>query len=113
MGLRQEKLQALFLREITDIIQFSLKDPHLGFVTISDVQVTNDLSYDKVFVSFLGKDERNDAGLKTLNRARGFIRSELAKRVKVYKVPELTFVLDKSLENAKRIEDIINRVNQK
>ena len=113
MGLRHEKLQALFLREITDIIQFSLKDPHVGFVTISEVQVTNDLSYAKVFVSFLGQDTRSAAGLKALNRAKGFIRSELAKRVRVYKVPELTFVIDKSMENAQRINDIIDRINNK
>ena len=113
MGLRQEKLQALFLREITDIIQFSLKDPHVGFVTISDVEVTNDLSYAKVYVSFLGKEERNEAGLKALNRAKGFIRSELAKRVKVYKVPELTFVKDTAMENAQRIDDIIEHIHNK
>ena len=111
MGLRQEKIQSLFQREITDIVQFSIKDPKLGFVTISEVQVTNDLSYAKVYVSFLGKEERNEAGLKVLNNAKGYIRSELAKRVKVYKVPELKFVLDKNLENAKRIEDIIKKIN--
>ena len=111
MGLRQEKIQSLFQREITDIVQFSIKDPKRGFVTISEVQVTNDLSYAKVYVSFLGKEERNEAGLKVLNNAKGYIRSELAKRVKVYKVPELKFVLDKSLENAKRIEDIIKKIN--
>lgn len=113
MGLRHEKIQSMFLREISDIIQFSLKDPNLGFVTISEVQVTNDLSYAKVFVSFLGKEERNAAGIKTLNRAKGFIRSELAKRVNLRKVPELTFVKDNTLENAKHIEDIIDRVNKK
>ena len=111
MGLRQEKIQSLFQREITDIVQFLIKDPKRGFVTISEVQVTNDLSYAKVYVSFLGKEERNEAGLKVLNNAKGYIRSELAKRVKVYKVPELKFVLDKSLENAKRIEDIIKKIN--
>lgn len=111
MSIRLEKIESLFLREISDIVQFSLKDPKLGFVTISEVKVTNDLSYAKVYVSFLGKDERNEAGLKVLNKSKGYIRSELAKRVKVYKVPELKFVLDKSLENAKRIDEIINRVN--
>ena len=75
MGLRQEKIQSLFQREITDIVQFSIKDPKLGFVTISEVQVTNDLSYAKVYVSFLGKEERNEAGLKVLNNAKGYIRS--------------------------------------
>ena len=111
---RTKRIAEEIKKVISTMLISGIKDPRItSMVSVTDVEVTNDLSYAKVFVSFLCKDERNDAGLKTLNRARGFIRSELAKRVKVYKVPELTFVLDKSLENAKRIEDIINRVNQK
>ena len=112
MGIKQEKIQSLFLKEISDIIQFSVKDPNLGFVTVSDVEVTNDLSYAKVYISFLGKEERNEAGLKVLNRAKGYIRSELAKRVRVRKVPELKFILDDSMNRAKRIEDILEKVNK-
>ena len=112
MSVRLEKINAMLLKEISSIVRLELKDPHVGFVTISEVKVTNDLSYAKVYVSFLGKEERNAAGLKSLDRAKGFIRSELAKRIKLRKVPELTFVLDKSLENAKRIEDIIERVKK-
>ena len=113
MGLRREKLNSIFLKEISDIIRFSLKDPHIGFVTVMDVDVTNDLSYAKVYVSFLGKEERNEAGLKALNRAKGHIRSELARRVKVRKIPELTFLLDESFKKAQRIDDIIEHINEK
>ncbi len=111
MGLRQEKLHSIFLKEISDIIHFSLKDPKVGFVTVTDITISNDLNYAKVYVSFLGKDERNQAGLKALNHAKGHIRSELAKRIKVRKMPELTFLLDDSLERAERIEGIINKIN--
>ena len=108
MSVRQKRLQSIFLKEITDIIQNGIKDPGLGFVTISDVTISKDLSYAKVYVSFLGKKERNDAGLKVLVNAKGYIRSELAKRLKVYKVPELQFYIDDSLEKARRIDAIID-----
>ncbi len=108
MAIRQERLQSIFLKEITDIIQNGIKNPGLGFVTISDVTVSKDLSHCKVYVSFLGKKERNNAGLKVLEGAKGYIRSELAKRVKVYKVPELHFIIDDSLEKARRIDAIID-----
>ena len=111
MSVRNQRLQSIFQKEITNIIQNEIKDPKLGFVTVSDVSVTNDLSYAKVFVSFLGKDQRNEAGLKILIKARGFIRSQLAKRVKVYKVPELEFIIDDSLKKAQRIDDILNKIH--
>ncbi len=111
MSVRNQRLQSIFQKEITNIIQNEIKDPKLGFVTVSDVSVTNDLSYAKVYVSFLGKDQRNEAGLKILIKARGFIRSQLAKRVKVYKVPELEFIIDDSLKKAQRIDDILNKIH--
>lgn len=110
MSLRLERIESLMLKELSNIITFELKDPNLGFITISEVKVTSDLSYAKVYVSFLGKQERNDAGLKVLKRAKGFLKSELAKRMKLRKIPDLIFVQDKSLENAKKIENILDKV---
>lgn len=110
MSLRLERIESLMLKELSNIITFELKDPNLGFITISEVKVTSDLSYAKVYVSFLGKQERNDAGLKVLKRAKGFSKSELAKRMKLRKIPDLVFVQDKSLENAKKIENILDKV---
>ena len=80
-------------------------------MTVSDVALSADNSLAKVYVTFLGKDERNEAGLKVLDRAKGYIRSELAKRLKVYKVPELRFMIDDSLKRAERIEAIIDKIN--
>ena len=100
MSVKQERVAQIILKDVTDIIQFSLKDPNVGFVTITDVQVTNDYSYATIYVSFLGKEERKQAGLKALNRAKGFIRSELGKRLSIRKVPDLIFKLDDSLEKA-------------
>ena len=100
-------------REISSILQFEMKDPKLGFVTVTDVQCTNDLSQAKVYVSFLGKQERNDAGMRILNRSKGFIRSSLAKKLTIRKTPDLIFIQDKSLEQGNRIEKILHDIEEK
>lgn len=98
-------------REISRILQFDLKNPKLGFVTVTDVQCTNDLSQAKVFVTFLGKQERNDAGMKILNQSKGYIRSTLAKKIKARKMPELIFVQDTSLEQGNKIDRILSGIS--
>lgn len=113
MSVKKERFDQILLKEIADILRFDLKNPNLGFVTVTDVQSTNDLSQAKVFVSFLGKQERNDAGMKVLNQSKGFIRSTLAKRLKVRKMPELIFVQDRSLEQGNKIDRIISDINKK
>lgn len=80
-------------------------------MTITDVDVTSDMSYAKIFVSFLGQDARKEAGLKALNQSKGFIRSELAKRLTIRKTPELIFQLDNSLEKGNKIEKILHDIN--
>ncbi len=111
-NVKQKRLEGIIRKNISDIIQFSLKDPNVGFVTITDVSVTNDHSYAKVYCSFLGKDERAAAGLKALNRARGYIRTELSKRLDIRRTPELSFVLDKTMEQGKHIDEIIARIHE-
>lgn len=69
------------------------------------------MSYAKIFVSFLGQDARKEAGLKALNQSKGFIRSELAKRLTIRKTPELIFQLDNSLEKGNKIEKILHDIN--
>lgn len=113
MSVKSEKIAGIILKNVSEIIQFELKDPKLGFITVTDVEVTNDLSIAKVYVSFLGKQERNDAGLAILDKSKGFIRTELAKRMKIRKVPSLTFLQDKSLARGNRIESIISSFHDK
>ena len=102
MGLKKDKMDNIIQKEVSEIIQFELKNPKIGFVTITDVDVTSDMSYAKIFVSFLGQDARKEAGLKALNQSKGFIRSELAKRLTIRKTPELIFQLDNSLEKGNK-----------
>lgn len=110
-GIKQKRLEGIIRRDISEIIQFDLKDPDVGFVTVTDVRVSNDHSYATVYVMFLGKDARSQAGLKALNRAKGFIRSQLSQMLDIRRTPELTFVLDKTEENGRHIDEIIDRIH--
>lgn len=113
MSVKSEKVANIIQKEITHILQHSLKDPKIGFVTITDVIVTNDLSLAKVYVSFLGQKEREEAGMKALARSKGFIRSELAKFLSMRKVCDLQFFIDESLKKGNHIEEIIRSLNIK
>ena len=83
---------------------------HPTFVTITDVKVSNDLSYAKVYFTVLDQNKIN-LTLKGLKEASGFIRHELRNRVDIRQIPELEFVYDESLEEAKKIEDIIDKLH--
>lgn len=111
MSVKVDRMDQTLQREISKILQFEVKNPKLGFVTVTDVQCTNDLSQAKVYVSFLGKQEKNDAGMKILNQSKGFIRSAVAKKIKIRKMPELIFIQDTSLEQGNKIESIIKNIN--
>ena len=101
---RVEKLDSILMKEISSIIQFDLNNPDVGFCTVSEVKLSNDLSKAKVYVSFFG----NNYGIAALKRSKGFIKSTLAKRIKIRKIPDIEFVVDDSLERVSRIEEIIN-----
>ena len=112
-SIKQKRLESIIRKDVSDIVQFDLKDPKVGFVTITDVGVSNDHSYAKVYCQFLGKEERAEAGLKALNRAKGFIRSELSQRLDIRRTPELTFVKDETEEKGRRIDEIIEEIHSK
>lgn len=112
---KQKRLEGIIRKNISEIVQFGVKDPSVGFVTITDVQVSNDHSYAKVFCEFLGQEARAQAGLKALNRAKGYIRTELSQRLDIRRCPELIFVIDETEMKARHIDDIIAslHVNEK
>src|SRR3954464_3743864 len=80
-------------REISDLVQRELRDPRVGMVTITSVDVSPDLSHAKVFFTIFEKDKLQDT-LKGLQRAAGYLRTQLARRIKLYTTPELRFVYD-------------------
>ena len=73
MSMKKDRIEAIIQKEVSSIIQMELKDPKIGFITITDVTVTNDLSIAKIYVTFLGQQPRIDAGMKALERSKGFI----------------------------------------
>ncbi|QMS84363.1 30S ribosome-binding factor RbfA [Candidatus Xianfuyuplasma coldseepsis] len=108
-----EHLQTTILRSLTDIYRREVKDDAIGFMTITEVRLTNDYSYLTIYYTILGKDEKKQAAHKALERSKGFVRSKLAQRVKMRKVPELMFKYDESLEYGNRIEQGLKNVLKK
>ena len=109
MVMKKEKMNNIIQRELSAILQTEVKDPSIGFCTITGVETTSDLSIAKVYVSFLNKNRKKS--MEALERSKGFIRSLLAKRLTIRKCPELHFVLDNSLEYGNKIESIIEDLN--
>ena len=109
MSVKIDRLNNLFVEEISRIIHNEVKDKDIGFVTITDARITNDLSFAKVYFTTLDEDHKKV--LNSLNKASGFIRSLLCDRVQIRKMPEIHFVYDDSIEYGKKIEDIIDRIN--
>ena len=107
MPYKVDRINVAILKHVSDIIQFEVKNPEIGFVTVTRVETTRDYSYAKVFVSFLG-DKNIEERMEALEKSKGYIRSELAKRLTIYKCPALIFVRDNSYEEGKKIEDILN-----
>ncbi len=99
-------------KELSQIIQSELKDPRIGFITVTGVDVTNDFSQAKVFLSVLGSDEQKEETLKALARGAGFIRSELGKRIRMRKIPELLFKFDASIDYGSKIETLLHQINE-
>jgi ribosome-binding factor A len=98
-------------KELSQIIQTELKDPGIGFITVTGVDVTSDLSQAKVFISVLGSEEQKETTLKSLSRSKGFLRTEVGKRMRLRHVPDLLFHFDNSIEYGSRIEKLLNNLN--
>jgi ribosome-binding factor A len=97
-------------QEIADILMRKIKDPRIGFVTITDVEITDDLKNAKVFVSVYGGDK--DASLKGLKSASPFIRSELGRRMRLRVVPEILFRFDSTVEQGAHIMELLRDIEQ-
>lgn len=108
---RQSRLASVLTKHITDILQFELKDPTVGFLTVTHVDVNHDTSFLKVYVSFMGLPD-SEQKLEALRRGKGFVRSSLAKKVDMYKVPDLQFYLDDSYEQARQLEETLRKAKK-
>lgn len=110
---RPERMAETLKKEISDLLRNEIKDPRVGFVTITGVEVTKDLSYGKVFVSVMGSEEQRKETLDVLQNAAGYMRSEVGRRIKVRHAPELLFKLDTSLDHGSRIMELLHGINRR
>ncbi|EIA19870.1 30S ribosome-binding factor RbfA [Listeria fleischmannii] len=112
MSLRSNRVAEQMKKELGDILNRKLKDPRLGFITITDVEVTGDLQQATIFISILGNEKEREDTLLALEKAHGFIRSEIGNRMRLRKVPELLFEMDSSLEYGNRIDELLRDLNK-
>jgi ribosome-binding factor A len=104
---RSDRVSKLLQEEISDIIMNKLKDPRIGFATVMRVELSEDLAYLKVYISVYGEEEEKRRTIEGLESAKGFIKGEIGKRVRIKKVPEISFFLDDSLSEAFRLMEIM------
>lgn len=109
---RTDRLRVQIKEIISEIIQRKLKDPHVGMITITEVTVTRDLSEAVVFYSVFGDTLVRKETNKTLDRARGFIQSELGKILHIRRVPSLRFEIDKSIDQGLRIQHLLDQIQE-
>ena len=110
--IKTKRIGATFVKEISKIIRNDIKDPHIQFVTVTGCDVTNDLSFAKVYCTIL-KTEFKDVTLESLNNASTFIEMELSKHVSVRKMPKISFHYDNSIEYGKNIEAKLKELKDK
>jgi ribosome-binding factor A len=109
---RPEQVAETLRQVVTDALMREVRDPRVGFVTVTGVQVTNDLSHATVSVSVPGDDAARDRALEGLRSAAGFLRSRAAKTLTTRTVPELHFELDRGLAHAARIDELLNEIRR-
>lgn len=109
--LRIRKIQEFIKQEVSRIILQELKDPRLGFVTVTDVRITGDLREATVYVSLFGSDEEKKNTLAALAKANGFIRSEVGKHLGIRYSPQIGFKEDQSLDYGMKIEKILHTID--
>ncbi|UMZ73411.1 30S ribosome-binding factor RbfA [Natranaerofaba carboxydovora] len=108
---RKNRMQEEVKKTVSEIVQKEAKDPDIGFVTITNVDLSGDLRHAKVYVSVYGDEEQRQKTLDALERATGFVRSELGNRMRFKHVPELIFKFDASIEHGDNINKILRELD--
>ena len=111
--LRPERVQEALRQEISKVALEEIKDPRVGFLTITKVELTKDLRYAKVYFSVLGGAKEKALALKGLNSAKGYIKGVVADRIKLRLVPEISFRIDESIEHTEEIYNLFKRIKKK
>ncbi|WP_326527314.1 30S ribosome-binding factor RbfA [Dokdonella sp.] len=106
---RGQRVAEQVRRELAELIRLEVKDPRVGFITLTDVEITPDYAHAKIFVTSLTGQEGLAEILRGLRRASSFLRRELGKRIRIHTLPELHFVYDPSVETGNRISALIDK----
>ncbi|MDX1622465.1 MAG: 30S ribosome-binding factor RbfA [Gemmatimonadota bacterium] len=106
---RMDRVDELLKEEIAGILR-DMKDPRVGFLTVMDVETSPDLRHARVYVSVLGEEEEKQEAMEALRRARGWVRARVGEEVTLKFLPEIHFELDRTLERAARIEELIDEM---
>ena len=110
--LRVEKVQEAIQHEISNMLLHDVKDPRIQFVTVTGVELTDDMSIAKIYVSLYGPEDKQADTWKGLNKALGFMRSEIAKRIRLRFAPNLILVKDTSMEYSAHIQSILDKIKE-
>lgn len=106
---RSDRVSGELVKELSQIIQQEMKDPRLGFVSVTRVEVAKDLRHANAFVSVMGSESEKEGTLKALSSGAGFIRTLISKRMKMRVIPDFTFKLDDSIEYGARIQELLRK----
>lgn len=112
MKLRVEKLQELIKQEVSKMLLKEIKDPRIGFVTVTDVEMTGDLREAKIFVSIMGNEEQVKNSWAGLQSALGFVRREIGHRIRLRFTPFVSFAIDKSLDYGEHIQKLLLQIER-
>ncbi|MEK5184425.1 30S ribosome-binding factor RbfA [Solibacillus sp. FSL R5-0691] len=112
MSLRSNRVAEQMKKEITEIIARKIKDPRVGFVTVTDVAVTGDLQQATVYITSLGNERERAETLQALEKASGFIRSEVGSRIRLRRTPELAFEFDTAIEYGNKIDALLRGLHE-
>ena len=112
-GERMRRVDAAVRHVIGDAVAQDLKDPRVGFVTVTDVKTSPDLRHARVYVSILGAPAEREASLEGLRSAHGYLQRQVARELRLKNTPELDFVLDTTAERAFRVEELLDAEGSK
>ena len=112
MSLRSNRVAEQMKKELGDIIGRKIKDPRVGFVTVTDVAVTGDLQEATVYITSLGNEREKAETMKALEKAAGFIRSEIGTRIRLRRTPEIKFAFDTAIEYGNKIDALLRGLHE-
>ena len=109
---RSGRVQGAIRQEVSNIIHGQIRDPRLGFLTITGVELTKDLRYARIYFSVLGEDKEKKLALRGLNSAKGYIKGILGDRIKLRYMPDIEFKIDETLERTRHIYDLFEKIKK-